>query len=205
MIKTIVFDMGNVLLRFDPELFLDRLDLAGEDRTLLKREVFQSLEWGRMDRGSLTDEEAVALIRARLPERLHAAVEELVCRWDRPILGIPGMAELAEELKGLGYGLYLLSNASFRQHEYWPRVPGSRLFDGTLISADVKLVKPQPEIYRLLFDRFSLRPEECFFIDDAINNMEGAFFCGMPGAVFHGDAGELRRKLRAAGVPVREG
>ena len=66
----------------------------------------------------------------------------------------------------------------------------------------MKLVKPQPEIYRLLCERFSLEPDECVFIDDATGNAEGAFLCGMHPIVFHGDAGELRRKLREEGVPV---
>ncbi|MBR3294112.1 MAG: HAD family phosphatase [Oscillospiraceae bacterium] len=204
MIRNIVFDMGQVLLRFEPLLFMERLGVQGEDRELLHREVFKSLEWARMDRGSLTDAEAAEIICRRVPERLHEAVEKLVSFWDRPILEIEGSFALVEELKALGYKIFLLSNASLRQHDYWPRVPASRFFDGTLISADVKLVKPQPEIYRLLFERFSLNPEECFFIDDAIGNVEGAFYCGMPGAVFHGDYREIRQKLREAGVPVKE-
>ena len=202
MIKNIVFDMGNVLLRFDTDLFLDRVGVSGEDRALLKREIYQSLEWARMDRGSLTDEEATKLMCRRLPQRLHETADLLVAHWDRPIIEIPGMYELVEELKSMGYGLYLLSNASYRQHEYWPRVPASRFFDGTLISADVKLVKPQPEIYHLFFRTYGLKAEECFFIDDATNNIEGAFYVGMPGAVFHGDALEMRYKLNEAGVPV---
>ena len=108
------------------------------------------------------------------------------------------------QLKQAGYGVYLLSNASVRQHEYWPRVPGSALFDGTLISADVKLVKPQPEIYRLLLEKFSLTAQECFFIDDSPANIEGALMCGIPGAVFHGDVALLRKDLRAAGVTIAE-
>lgn len=204
MIRNIVFDMGQVLLRFEPLLFMERLGVQGEDRELLHREVFKSLEWARMDRGSLTDAEAAEIICRRVPERLHEAVEKLVSFWDRPILEIEGSFALVEELKALGYKIFLLSNASLRQHDYWPRVPASCFFDGTLISADVKLVKPQPEFYRLLFERFSLKPEECFFIDDAIGNVEGAFYCGMPGAVFHGDYREIRQKLREAGVPVKE-
>ena len=58
MIRSIVFDMGNVLIRFDREYFIDRLGVSPEDKSLLMREVFQSLEWARMDRGSMTDEEA---------------------------------------------------------------------------------------------------------------------------------------------------
>lgn len=204
MIRNIVFDMGKVLIGFDPDYFMARLGVAEEDRPLLKREVFHSLEWARMDRGSLEDVDAAGIICRRVPERLHDAVYRLVTFWDRPILEIPGMYELIEELKGMGYGIYLLSNASTRQHEYWPRIPASRFFDGTLISADVKLVKPQPEIYRTLFKTFDLKPEECFFIDDAPANIEGAYTCGMPGAVFHGDCGLLRKDLIRSGIPVRE-
>lgn len=203
MIKNIVFDMGNVIIRFDPELFMVRLGLADEDRRLLKRELFVSLEWSRMDRGSLTDEEAAEIVCRRVPERLHDAVRRLVGMWDRPILPVEGMYELVEELRGMGYGIYLLSNASFRQHDYWPRVPASKFFDGTLISADVKLVKPQPEIYRLLCDKFSLVPEECVFIDDSTSNAEGAYFCGINALVFHGDAHEMRLKLNELGVKVK--
>ena len=200
MIQTIVFDMGNVLLRFDPAHFIERAGAAKEDRALLMREVFQSLEWARMDRGSLREPDAVACMCRRLPKRLHGIVHTLVDKWDQPIHPIDGMEELIAELKKAGYGIYLLSNASFRQHEYWPRVPGSRYFDGTLISADTGLVKPQPEIYRLLCNTFSLKEEECVFIDDAINNAEGAFLCGMHPIVFHNDVQELRQKLSLAGI-----
>ena len=202
MIRNIVFDMGNVLVRFDPDLFMQRIGVAEEDWPLIRREVFKSLEWAQMDRGSLTDAEAVPLMCSRLPKRLHGAAEELVTRWDQPILEIEGSFELVRELKELGYGVYLLSNASLRQHDYWPRVPASRYFDGTLISADVKIIKPQPEFYALLYRTFSLTPEECFFIDDSNYNIEAARNSGMPGAIFHGDMGQIRAALREAGVPV---
>ena len=202
MIRNIVFDMGNVLVRFDPALFMERVGVAEEDRPLLMREVFKSLEWAQMDRGSLTDEEAVPLMCSRLPARLHGAAADLVCRWDLPILEVEGSFELVRERKELGYNLFLLSNASLRQHEYWPRVRASRYFDGTLISADVKVIKPQPEIYRLFLDTVALKPEECFFIDDSNYNIEGALNSGMSGAIFHGDMGQIRARLREAGVPV---
>ncbi len=203
MIRNIVFDMGNVLVRFDPELFMDRLGVAVEDRPPLRREVFKSLEWVQMDRGSLRDEDAVPRMCRRLPSRLHETVRQLVLEWDQPLLEIEGSLDLVRELKALGYGLYLLSNASLRQHAYWPHVPAGRYFDGTLISADVKLIKPQPEFYRLFFETFSLLPEECFFIDDSNYNIEGALNSGMSGAVFYGDIALLRRALREAGIPVQ--
>ena len=150
MIKNVIFDMGNVLLRFDRDYFLDAVGVQGADRKLLLNNVYLSLEWAKMDRGSMTEAEAAESMCRRLPQRLHETAHLLVDRWDRPILPIAGMEQLVSDLKKAGYGVYLLSNASYRQHEYWPRVPGSQYFDGTLISADVKLVKPEAEIYRLL-------------------------------------------------------
>ena len=202
MVKNIVFDMGNVLLRFDRDYFLDAAGVEGEDRKILMNNVYLSVEWARMDRGSMTEVEAAASMCCHIPERLHEKAHLLVDRWDRPILPVPGMAELVRELKEAGYGVYLLSNASYRQHEYWPRVPGSEYFDGTLISADVKLVKPCAEIYELLYSTFGLIPGECLFIDDSAPNIESAERTGMPGIVFHGDADELRGEMKAFGVKV---
>ena len=203
MIKNIVFDMGNVLIRFDRNMFMDRIGLTDpEERRLMTNEVFLSLEWSMMDRGTLTDDEATEIICARVPERYRETVGRLVKEWDRPIVPIEGMAELIARLRGNGYGIYLLSNASLRQHEYWPRIPGSELFDGTLVSADVKLVKPQQEIYRLLFEKFSLVPGECVFIDDSGPNAEGGLWSGMNAIVFHNDVSELETKLRELGVNI---
>ena len=114
------------------------------------------------------------------------------------------MAELVEELKKKGYGIYLLSNASIRQHEYWPQIPGWQFFDGKIISADEKVMKPHPDYYLRAMDRFALVPGECFFIDDVPANIEAAQYCSIPGAVFHKDVKLLRRQLRAAGVDVSE-
>lgn len=202
MIKNVIFDMGNVLLTFDRNRFLDAVGVTGEDRRILLNNVYLSVEWARMDRGSMTEAEAAASMCTHVPERLHNAVHSLVDAWDRPIIPVPGMAELVRDLKAAGYGMYLLSNASYRQHEYWPRVPGSEYFDGTLISADVKLVKPEREIYELMCSTFGLVPEECVFIDDATINIEGAERVGIHGIVFHGDSEETREKLKALGVNI---
>ncbi|MBQ9648516.1 MAG: HAD family phosphatase [Oscillospiraceae bacterium] len=203
MIRNIIFDMGNVLLRFEPELFMERLGVAPEDRPLLWREIYHSREWVQMDHGTLLEADAAQIIAARVPERLRGAVEKLVTQWDRPLLEVEGMRELAAELKSMGYKLYLLSNAGKRQHDYWPRLPVSQYFDGKLISADVRLLKPDYAIYRLLCERFSLEPAECFFIDDNPPNIEAAYCCGIDGAVFHNDVAVLRRDLNKAGIPVK--
>ena len=203
MIRNIIFDMGGVLLRFEPAYFIERLGITGDDAALLHREVFRSADWVRMDRGTLTDEEGVRSICTRLPNHLHTAAEALICRWEHPeILPMEGMAELIAELKAAGYGIYLLSNAFTRQHDYWPRVPGSEHFDGTLISADVKMIKPERRIYELMLSTFPLNAEECVFIDDLPTNIEMGENCGIRGVVFHGDVEILRSDLRRAGVNI---
>ena len=134
MIRNIVFDMGNVMIYFRKDLFLDQAGVSGEDRTLLARVVFDSLEWARLDRGSLLEDEAERIMCARLPARLHDKVHYFVYDWDKPLRPVRDMAPLVRELKAKGYGIYLLSNAASRQHVYWPDIPGSECFDGTLIS-----------------------------------------------------------------------
>ena len=203
MIQNIVFDMGNVLIRWCPEVFAERMGVPEEDRELLLTQVFGSVEWIQMDRGTLSFEEGIAAMCRRLPERLHSPARELTLNWWRDcLLPMEGMADLVRELKGLGYGIYLLSNAKLDLPRYFDRVPGSECFDGRIVSADWKLLKPQPELYQVLFREFGLKPEECFFTDDLNINIEAALLVGMSGAVFRGVSG-LRLALVEAGVPVK--
>ena len=205
MIHNIVFDMGGVLIAWDPPRMVQRLGVPEEDMRLLRREVFGSVEWVSLDRGSLSEAEALERFRRRLPERLYTAAERCVFWWREPLWPVPGMAELIRELAGLGYGIYLLSNATSALHEYFPRIPGSACFRGGIVSADWKLLKPQREIYEKLFSECGLNAADCLFVDDSAANVEGALRCGMDGVVFYGDTNRLRRDLRSRGVPVREG
>ena len=200
MIKNIVFDMGNVLIRFDPERFMARYSLSETDKVLLRKEVFRSVEWVRMDRGALDEKSAEESILPRLPEHLRSVACELIEKWDDPLLPVDGMLELVQTLKSNQYNVYLLSNAASRQHEYWKRAEASRWMDGALISADVKLLKPDPQIYRVFLNRFSLKAEECVFIDDTPINVEGAIHEKMAGVVFDMDVDALKQNLRALGV-----
>ena len=203
MIRNIVFDMGNVLIRFDPSLFIDREGITDpEDRRLILDELFNSVEWAQMDRGILEEKTAEPFILERFPERLHPTVSNLLHHWAIPGDEFTGMRELVADLKNAGYGLFLLSNASTAQHRYWPLFPVSRYFDGKLVSCDVKVVKPMREIYQIFTDRFLLDPEECLFIDDAPANVAAAITCGWNGIVFHQDAAQLRRKMRQFGIQI---
>ena len=200
MIQNIVFDMGGVLITWSPHRIAARFDLCDGDMQLLRREVFGSVEWVCLDRGSLSEQEALQRFRARLPEGLHPAAERCVFWWKEELWPIEGMEELIRELADMGYGIYLLSNASRAQHTYWPEFAISRRFDGRLISADVGVIKPMPEIYRLFTEKFSLQPGECVFVDDMTANVAAAVHEGWKGIVFHGDAAELEVKLSEMGV-----
>lgn len=199
MIDTIVFDMGGVLLDFRAELFAERLGLSRDDCALLSRHLLRTTDWVKLDRGTTSEQAAYDHACAKLPERLHPAVDYILNHWDQPIVPIPDMAALVRELKEKGYRLYLLSNASRRQHDYWPRVPGQEYFDGKLISADVHLLKPEAAIYQALFEKFGLAPQQCLFIDDFPPNIEASENAGMQGIVFH-DAAQLREELKTRGV-----
>lgn len=196
MTKNIVFDMGQVLIRWQPEIYLAHGSFSDEDYALLLKEVFRSVEWVRLDRGSITLEEGAAAMRSRLPERLHTAVWEYGIDWYRwPMVPMPGMADLVRELKEKGYGIYLLSNCSIPLRQHFHRIPGSEYFDGILISSENRMIKPQRDIFEKLFDTFGLIPEECFFVDDSVANVEAALERGMPGFVFRGDIAELRQDM----------
>lgn len=201
MIRQVVFDMGNVVLYFNPERFMDREGITdSSDRRIILNEVFRSVEWADMDRGLLWEETAAPSILSRVPEHLKEKAKNLIFNWSYPRETVPGMENLIQRLKTAGYGIYLLSNASKAQPTYWSRLPISELFDGTLISSDVLTVKPDLGIYRMFIEKFGLINEECVFIDDAPINVEAAVVCGWKGIVFNGDAAETERRLKQLGL-----
>ena len=201
MIRNIVFDMGNVLIVFDPQYFMDVAGITDEeDRSIINRELFHNVEWAQMDLGVLTEETAREPVLKRVPERLKEPVTYLLNHWWEKRACVPGMEKLLAELKAAGYRIYLLSNASKAQHQYWPTFDMSRLFDGKLISCDLGIVKPNPEIYRIFTDRFQLKPDECLFVDDLTANVAAAISCGWKGIVFQGNADDLKERMLREGI-----
>lgn len=203
MIRNILFDMGGVLLDFDPAKFVARLGLDTEDGLVLIREIFHSWEWVCLDRGAITEDEAFASMCTRIPERLRAAAREAFENWDKPRLPFPGGYELARDLSANGYTLYLLSNAGVRHREYWPDLPVSEFFgDRLMVSYRWGLLKPEAAFYEKAFELFGLDRRECLFIDDNPPNVEAARHVGLDGVVHHGDPALLRRRLREKGVNI---
>lgn len=202
MIKNIVFDMGNVLVKYDAQRFVDRHTHSDEDCGLLMRNIFHSVEWISMDRGTMTQQQGLERICKRLPERLHSIAADLLESWHHDIPPFPEMETLVESLKAAGYKIYLLSNTSARFHDFRVRIPALRHFDGEFISADWGMLKPDPVIYTTFCNHFGLVPAQCFFIDDVAANIEGAQLAGMQGTVYHGEVSLLIDDLKIAGVVV---
>lgn len=204
MIKNILFDMGNVLIRFAPRQYVQNVGLSESEQQLLLRELYGSIDWVELDRGTITEAEIIERVTARTGEHLRGAIEKLVSHWDRPELPVEGMKDLTDELAEKGYGLYLLTNAGPRHREYWPRFAASEHFPETHVyrSADVHLLKPDPAFFEGALERFGLERSECVFIDDSAANAEGAQRTGLDAIVFFGDAALLRRQLRERGVNV---
>ena len=196
MIRNLVFDMGGVLYRWEPETAL-RL-YPGEDGRILYGAVYGSPDWRRQDSGEIDEDGMIAAARARLPDRLKPEAARLV-RWYELTGPVPGMEELARDLSERGYPLFLLSNVGFAFHKFKSMIPALKYFTGEFISAEHGLLKPDPEIFRVFLGEFGLRAEESLFVDDVAANIEGARAAGMEGIVFEG-AVNLRRQFRERGI-----
>ena len=199
MIKNIVFDMGKVLVEYEGDRVCRHFS---EDEALIRKvstAVFVSPEWLMLDMGIISEEEGLSQILTRLDtEEEKELARKSFAHWhEYNMYHKEGMEELVRELKEEGYRIYLCSNASVRLLTcYHQVIPAIDCFDGILFSAEVQCLKPQKEMYGHLFDRFHLKPEECFFVDDLNLNIEGARRCGMEGYCFEdGDVGKLRTVL----------
>lgn len=195
MIKNIIFDMGNVLLDYDPEVCLRHFIEKEEDRAWIRRELFQGPEWIEGDLGHLTDAERFDGVSLRVPERLHRELRQCVDEWHMCMQPVPGAKEFCGYVKEKGCRVYVLSNASNSFYKYFPRFAPLDYFDGIVVSCDIHIIKPDIRIYQHLLDKYHLLPEECFFIDDVAANVEGAGKAGIHGAVFQGDFEDIKKSL----------
>lgn len=198
MIKHIIFDMGNVLLRFDAEATArGAVGNHPELSKIVEYTVFTP-EWKQLDKGILSEEEALSRMIARAPQ-YQEEITAMMARWTQYLFPMEEMVPLIARLKDKGYSLHLLSNASLRFYEYSPSIPAIGMMDTLNVSASMKLLKPQPEIYLRTLKEHHLKANECLFIDDLPENIAGAEAVGIHGHCFV-DAAELENFLLSKGL-----
>lgn len=194
MIKNLIFDFGKVLVNYDYDLFFRR-SFADNERYLAFRRLFDEENiQEQIDRESVPFDDILAEIASRRPD-MAEEIRIFVERYPEIVIGeIEGMKEYLAELKGRGFKLYGLTNWSTRVYITMSQYPVFKLLDGIVISSEEHLLKPEPEIYRRLLDRFGLKPEECLFTDDKEENVIGARALGINCLVFK-DCARYREEL----------
>ena len=210
MIKNFVFDMGKILMDYESMRACKAYIEDEADQKEVCTALFVSPEWVQLDMGIISEEQALRQVCSRLPQRLHESARLCLENWDKKCMWqIEEMKPILRRLKQEGFGLYICSNASVRLPAKWKSLlPEAERFDGALFSAEVLCMKPQKEMYQHFFSRFSLKPDECFFIDDLRINIEGARACGMDGYchddgdVSHLDA--VLKEVEKVNMPVEK-
>lgn len=200
MYKNIIFDLGNVLLSFNPKDYLK--SKISEDRIDdVYKAIFQSEEWIMLDRGTITEKDAINRIIERnntYRDDINLAFKD----WYDILRPIEEAVEVLTKLKKNGYNVYYLSNfheLAFK--EVTTKNNFFELFDGGVVSYAEKLIKPEEEIYKLILKRYNLNPKETIFIDDTKLNVDGASKLGIK-AIFLEDPKKLRENLISLKVKI---
>lgn len=188
--KNIVFDFGNVIGDFNAPEILGHFCETEDEYKLLSSVIYP--KWLDLDSGKLDYDETIEVCASEVPDRLSDTVRTFFRKWPDQVRPVEPTMELINELKEHGFPLYLLSNASTYFADWAVHSGFLDGFSGIVFSAPLKLAKPGPEIYRYLFDRYSLDPEECLFIDDIPANIDTGRKLGMDGIVFSGNIDEIR-------------
>lgn len=195
-IKTIIFDLGGVLIDWNPE-YLYRKIFAEEAEMRHFLEKVATPDWNEQQDAGRPLDEATEWLAARHPE-YDAEIRAYYGRWEEMLGGaIPGTVALLEQLhQQNGHQLLALTNWSA---ETFPiameRYDFLQLFEGILVSGQEKLKKPDPKIYRMIIERFNVNPRQTLFIDDSLRNVEGARNAGLS-AVHFKSPEQLERTFR---------
>ena len=196
MIRNLIFDFGQVLVRFDADEMLSPYLSDPDDRKTVAPVLFDRLYWDRFDAGSMEEETALAEMLPRLPKRLQIPAEQAFRNWYFHLPPVDGMWDLVKRVKcNFGVSVYLLSNISKEFEKHASEFPVLREMDGCVFSASSGFVKPSREIFAHLCETFGLVPDECLFIDDSPRNIAGAEAFGIHGYLFDGNAAKLETVL----------
>ena len=199
MIKNIIFDFGKVLVDFDPYYMTSQYFDSEDDILKVSEVIFDRLYWDRLDEGTISDEEIISDIKKRLPASLQENAILAFENWYLHLPEIKGMRELVLNLKTQGCKLYLLSNISKQFVQNYEKVENIKslldLFDGLVFSGPLGIVKPSAEIFKFLLNKYSLKAEDCLFIDDSAKNTDGAKSVGINAYLFDGDSKKLNEYI----------
>jgi putative hydrolase of the HAD superfamily len=200
MIRTVISDLGRVVLWFDNNIFLRKLaGLAGKPFENVKAAVHGNLEIIRQfDGGGLT------------PAQFHEWVTNLVgaeVSYDafyeiyNDIFSLnPAVVDVLARVKAAGTTTVLLSNTDPERFGFIRRrFPEILFFDGYVLSYELRLLKPDPAIYLEAARRAGSPPAECIFIDDMEENVRGAVTAGLQGIHYRPET-DLEAELRALGL-----
>lgn len=201
--NTIVFDLGNVLIGWEPRALYRKLFDGREQEMEWFLGNVCTLAWNlEQDRGRLFAQ-AVEELVALHPEPLHAHIRAYHERWPEMLTGeITGSVELLLSLHAAGTPLYALTNwnqetfAHARARYAW-----LQRFLGIVVSGEEGFVKPDAAIYRTLLERYGLSAADCLFIDDSPSNVAGARAVGMQALQFQSPE-QLRADLQRLGFAV---
>ena len=192
----IIFDFGNVLVRWEPEtVFLPYFDNDEARYWFFWRHVCDKTFRDRIDAGE--DSQLVIHEQQQRYPEFAEAIDMYMSRWEESLPGeMPGMYELVQRLKANPdnhiFGLTNWSMETFPQARQ--KFPILQLIDQYVVSGDVKIVKPAPGIFHILLNQFGLKAEECIFVDDNPDNVASANDLGFYGILFH-DAATLEQQL----------
>ena len=199
---TVVFDLGNVLVRWEPERAWADLDPA---RVAAFHERVDFPPWNLAMDGGRTTAASVADVAAAAPGH-EAVAQTYVDRFLDTLAGpVPGTRAVVEELDRAGVRLLALTNWSAelfeRARPLLEEVVGLSTFEAVVVSGVEGLTKPDPALFRRLLERFDLDASRTAFVDDARRNVDGAAAVGLQAVRFTG-ADALRAELAGRGLPV---
>lgn len=166
MIRNIIFDLGNVIIKYNQEQIINNFTKKEEEIKYIYNEIFHAPEWELMDLGNITNDEAIEVINKRNEFKYQKLTENFLHEWYKKQAINRKIVEIAKILKKNGYKLFVLSNMANLTYEYFKNDEFFSLCTGIIISAHEHLIKPDERVFRLLLDRYKLNAEECLFIDD---------------------------------------
>lgn len=200
MIKNIVFDLGGVLIDWNPK-YVFRTIFDDEEKVNWFLDNICTMEWNVQQDAGRTLQEATDILSTQYPN-YKLEIEAYYGRWTEMLGGpIDGTVAILKNLiDNYEYRLIALTNWSAETFPHaLERYLFLQWFEGIVVSGDEKCIKPNPEIYNILFDRYNLIPEECIFIDDNKKNIEAGRQLKMEGILFEG-AEALTKSLQLKNI-----